>query len=232
MEPVRQAGHGKASPAIKFGKKIRELEKNVSGMADATARNGPPPGRAQPMNPPPASPVAAAFPPRPAWVMPPPRKALVVGVADMLASNDSSAELVTYSLGSCLGITIYDPVTKIGGLLHIMLPDSNIDTAKAGAMPYMFVDSGVPRLFHAVYNLGADRSRLIVKVAGGAQLLDARGIFNIGARNLEAFRKLLAQQGLNIHASDTGGLNSRTVRLDLANGHTTIKSPGTEPHPL
>ena len=184
------------------------------------------------MNLPSPSPVIAPPPARRTWVIPPPRKALVVGVADMVASNDSSAEIVTYSLGSCLGITIYDPVTKIGGLLHIMLPDSNIDTVKASAMPYMFVDSGVPRLFHAVYNLGADRSRLIVKVAGGAQLLDAKGIFNIGARNIEAFKKLLAQQGLTIHASETGGLNSRTVRLDLANGHTTIKYPGIEPHPL
>ena len=114
------------------------------------------------------------------WVIAPPRKTLVVGVADMVASNDSSAEIVTYSLGSCLGITIYDPVKKIGGLLHVMLPDSKIDSAKAVTAPLMFVDTGVPRLFQAVYNLGADRSRLVVKVAGGAQLLDQAGMFNIG----------------------------------------------------
>src|SRR5580698_6330002 len=129
------------------------------------------------------------------WVIAPPRKALVVGVADMVASNDGSAEIVTYSLGSCLGITIYDAVKKIGGLLHIMLPDSNIDAARAATTPYMFVDSGVPRLFHAAYNLGADRSRLVVKVAGGAQLLDQQGIFNIGSRNFTALEKLLAQNG-------------------------------------
>ena len=100
------------------------------------------------------------------WVIAPPRKTFVVGVADMVVSNDSSAEIVTYSLGSCLGLTIYDPVKKIGGLLHLMLPDSKIDAAKAVSAPYMFVDTGVPRLFHAAYNLGADRSRLVVKVAG------------------------------------------------------------------
>jgi chemotaxis protein CheD len=154
--------------------------------------------------------------------MPPPRKTLVVGVADMAVSNDGGAEIVTYSLGSCLGITIYDPVKKIGGLLHLMLPDSNIDPVKAATMPYMFVDTGVPRLFHAAYDL----------VAGGAQLLDERGIFNIGPRNAEAFKKLLAQHGLNIHANDTGGRASRTLRLDLETGHTTLKSPGAEPHPL
>src|ERR1022692_2596984 len=109
------------------------------------------------------------------WVIAPPRKTLVVGVADMVVSNDSSAEIVTYSLGSCLGVTIYDPVKKIGGLLHLMLPDSKIDAAKAASMPYMFVDTGLPRLFHAAYNLGADRSRLAVQGAGGAPLLEQQG---------------------------------------------------------
>jgi chemotaxis protein CheD len=166
------------------------------------------------------------------WVIAPPRKALVVGVADMVVSNDSSAEIVTYSLGSCLGITIYDAVKKIGGLLHIMLPDSRIDDAKAMSCPFMFVDTGVPRLFHAAYNLGADRGRLEVKVAGGAQLLDQEGIFNIGIRNMEALTKLLAQNGLKAHAADTGGLTSRTLRLDLTNGNVTIKSPGASPYLL
>jgi len=158
------------------------------------------------------------------WVIAPPRKTFVVGVADMVVSNDSSAEIVTYSLGSCLGLTIYDPVKKIGGLLHLMLPDSKIDAAKAVSAPYMFVDTGVPRLFHAAYNLGADRSRLVVKVAGGAQLLDQQGIFNIGFRN--------AQNGLKAHASEVGGLSSRTVRLDLTTGLVTIKTPGAPPYPL
>jgi chemotaxis protein CheD len=166
------------------------------------------------------------------WVIPPPRKTLVVGVADMVASNDSSAELVTYSLGSCLGIMIYDPVKKVGGLLHLMLPDSTIDSVKAGTMPYMFVDTGVPRLFHAAYQLGADRSRLVVKVAGGAQMLDQQGIFNIGLRNFAALEKIISHNGLRIHAADTGGLSSRTVRLDLTSGTVSIKTPGANPYPL
>jgi chemotaxis protein CheD len=166
------------------------------------------------------------------WVIPPPRKTLVVGVADMVASNDSSAEIVTYSLGSCLGVTVYDPVRKIGGMLHLMLPDSKIDAAKAISAPFMFVDTGLPRLFHAAYNLGADRSRLVVKVAGGAQLLDQQGIFNIGTRNFDALSKLLAQNGLKAHATDTGGMASRTVRLDLANGNVSIKTPAAQPYLL
>ena len=160
------------------------------------------------------------------WVIAPPRKALVVGVADMVASNDSSAELATYSLGSCLGITVFDPVKKVGGLLHIMLPDSKIDTAKGAAAPYMFVDTGVPRLFQAVCNMGAERRRLVIRAAGGSQLLDEKGIFNIGERNCEALKALLARNGYAIHAGDFGGTSSRTLRLDLATGNISIKTPG------
>jgi len=166
------------------------------------------------------------------WVIPPPKKSLVVGVADMAASNDPSAELVTYSLGSCLGIMIYDPACRIGGLLHIMLPDSTIDTAKAAATPLMFVDSGVPRLFNAVCNLGAERRRIIIKVAGGAQFLDAAGIFNIGERNREALERLLARNGYAIHARDVGGVCSRTVRLDLGTGKVSVRCPGLNPYYL
>jgi chemotaxis protein CheD len=166
------------------------------------------------------------------WTIAPPRKTFVVGVADMAVSNDSGAEIVTYSLGSCLGVTIYDPVKKIGGLLHLMLPDSKIDVLKAASAPFMFVDTGLPRLFHAAYNLGADRSRLDVKVAGGAQMLDEQGIFNIGGRNFQALTDLIARNGLVLHARDVGGLTSRTLRLDLTNGNVTIKCPGVNAYPL
>jgi len=166
------------------------------------------------------------------WVLPPPKKTLVAGVADMVASNDPGAELVTYSLGSCLGISVYDPITKIGGLLHIMLPDSGIDSVKASTAPFMFVDTGVPRLFHAVSNLGADRRRLIIKVAGGAQFLDAAGVFNIGERNQRAFNELLARNGYSVHGRDVGGTSSRTVRLDLASGKLTIRCPGVSPYTI
>lgn len=166
------------------------------------------------------------------WVIPQSKKSLVVGVADMVASNDPSAELVTYSLGSCLGVTVYDPLKKAGGLLHLMLPDSTINLEKATAEPYMFVDTGVPRLFKAVYSLGGDRSRVVVKVAGGAQFFDSQGSFNIGERNCLALQALLARNGHSIHAQDVGGTSSRTLRLDLSNGIVSISSPGLKPYPL
>jgi chemotaxis protein CheD len=140
--------------------------------------------------------------------------------------------LVTYSLGSCLGVTLYDPVKRVGGLLHIMLPDSKIDAAKATSAPFMFVDTGLPRLFQGVYNLGAERSRLQIKVAGGSQLLDAKGVFNIGERNFQALSALLAKNGYPIHSRDVGGMSSRTVRMDLTTGKVTVKTPGADAYIL
>jgi len=166
------------------------------------------------------------------WVISPPKKALVVGVADMVASNDAGAELVTYSLGSCLGIVAYEPAKQIGGLLHVMLPDSRIDPLTAATSPFMFVDTGVPRLFHALYSLGADRSKVIVKAAGGAQFLDPGGIFNIGERNQKALVQLLGRNGFQLHAQDLGGVSSRTIRLDMATGKLTVQSPGVRPYEL
>src|SRR4051794_11546432 len=78
------------------------------------------------------------------WVGSPSRETFVVGVADMIASNDATAEIVTHSLSSCLGVTAYDPVRHVGGLLHLMLPDSTIDPAKGARVPCMFADTGVP----------------------------------------------------------------------------------------
>jgi chemotaxis protein CheD len=151
---------------------------------------------------------------------------VVIGVADMVASNDPNADLVTYSLGSCLGVTVYDPVTKVGGMLHLMLPDSSIDSGKGRSSPYMFVDTGVPRLFHTVYGFGGEKHRLVVKVAGGALFLDAARRFNIGERNLEALQATLANAGHGIHARDTGGTSSRTLRIELASGAVSVQTPG------
>jgi chemotaxis protein CheD len=164
------------------------------------------------------------------WTIPPPKKTLVVGVADMVASNDPAADVVTHSLGSCLGVTVYDPGSKVGGLLHLMLPNSGIAPAKAASQPFMFVDTGVPLLFRAVYELGADQRRLVIKVAGGAQFLDPSGFFSIGQRNWQALQEILQRNRYSIHAHEVGGVSSRTVRLDLSSGKLSIRCPGNEPY--
>lgn len=152
----------------------------------------------------------------------------VVGVADMKISAQSEDELITYALGSCLGIAIYDPVVKVGGLLHVMLPLSTIDTAKAADNPAMFVDTGVPKLFIECYKAGAQKQRLIVKVAGGASVhsSETEDHFQIGKRNFVMLRKLLWKNGVLLQAHDVGGGHSRTMTLDITKGEVTIKTQG------
>jgi chemotaxis protein CheD len=151
---------------------------------------------------------------------------LIVGVGGMAVSNDPGVILTTYSLGSCLGITIYDPVSHTGGLLHVMLPDSSINPEKASTQPGMFVDTGVPALFRAAYELKAEKHRIQICVAGGAQFLDQSGFFNIGQRNYASLCELLHQHGLVIQAEQVGGLVSRTVHLNLARGEVRLRSSG------
>ena len=146
----------------------------------------------------------------------------------MKISKNPDDALITYSLGSCLGICIYDPQTKAGGLLHLMLPESKIDKAKAEANPYMFADTGIPLLFKSVYKLGGAKERLIVKMAGASQILDSAGVFNIGKRNYLAARKILWKNQVLIKSEDVGGSIHRTLRMELATGETSLKITGGE----
>jgi len=151
---------------------------------------------------------------------------IIVGVSDMKTSRDPAASLVTYSLGSCIGIAIYDPVAKAGGLLHYMLPESNLDGSKAKNNPFMFADTGIPALFKEAYRLGAKKKRMKVVVVGGAQILDQKGFFNIGKRNHMAVRKIFWKNQVMIDHEDVGGNVNRTVRLDIATGNVHIKVSG------
>ena len=152
----------------------------------------------------------------------------IVGVADMKISKQPDDQLITYALGSCLGITIHDPVACVGGLLHVMLPLSTIDPRKASENPFMFVDTGVPRLFLDCYKIGAKKERLVVKVAGGASIHENEDNdhFQIGKRNFVMLRKLLWKNGILLKAHDVGGMYSRTMTLDVGNGNVTLKTQG------
>jgi chemotaxis protein CheD len=146
----------------------------------------------------------------------------------MKVTNQRSDVIVTYSLGSCVGVTLYDPEACVGAMIHCMLPLSKVDHAKAEVRPFMFVDTGVPRLLQAVFDLGAQRKRLICKVAGGASLLDEKKLFRIGERNYTVLRKILWKNDILIDAEDIGGQKARTMYLYMATGQTTIKSKGIE----
>ncbi len=152
----------------------------------------------------------------------------VVDIADLQVAKDPKVDLVTYSLGSCIGVAIWDPEVRVGGLLHYMLPQSSISPEKARLNPAMFADTGIPQLFRSAYELGAVKKRLIVKVAGGSSLLDDNGTFNIGKRNYIILRKIFWKNGILIDAEDVGGSISRTMRLEVATGRVTIKNRGKE----
>ncbi|MFN2357962.1 MAG: chemotaxis protein CheD [Desulfotignum sp.] len=151
----------------------------------------------------------------------------IVGVADMKVSNNPGESIITYSLGSCIGLVIYDPVVKVGGMLHYMLPDSSIDQNKAAVRPYMFADSGIPRLFKSAYQLGAAKQRMKVYVAGGAEILDQKGFFNIGKRNYMALKKMFFKNKVMISQQDVGGNVNRTVRIEIATGDIYVKTSGS-----
>jgi len=153
-----------------------------------------------------------------------------VGVADMVVSKDPDANIITHALGSCLGITVHDPVAQVGGLLHVMLPLSTIDPAKAAENPHMFVDTGVPRLFLECYKLGAQKSRVVLKVAGGAcsQSNPEDDYFEIGKRNFVMLRKLLWKNGVMIKSHDVGGTHSRTMTLAVGTGDVTLQINGSK----
>lgn len=155
----------------------------------------------------------------------PKRGLQVIGIGEIIIGRCQCEDdaFITYGLGSCLGVAIYDPLTRVGGMLHAQLPSSkkaaDLSRAKAGT----YVDLGVPRLFKACYDLGAVKERLTVKIAGGAQFrAEGEDSFKIGKRNLTQLRKLLWKNGVLVNAEDCGGTEARAMRLSLKTGETAI----------
>ena len=155
-------------------------------------------------------------------------KLITVDIADLKVSNDPGGTLVTYALGSCIAVIVYDPVQRCGGMIHYMLPLSKKSPEKAAQNPAMFADTGIPILFEKMYELGCKKENLIVKVAGGGQLYDDKGTFNIGKRNYTVMRKMFWKNNVIITAEDVGGAKSRTAKLRIADGRLTIKVKGVE----
>ncbi len=151
-----------------------------------------------------------------------------VGISDMKVTKNKNDILITYSLGSCVGVSVFDPVAHVGGLIHCMLPLSTANPEKAKVNPYMFADIGIPALLEAVFKLGAKKKNLLVKVAGAASILDDGGMFKIGERNYTVMRKVLWKNDILIAAEDVAGTIPRTMLLYMASGKTIIKSQGRE----
>lgn len=152
-------------------------------------------------------------------------KELKVGIGDMKLSR-GEGKIITYALGSCIGISFYDPVTRLGALLHIMLPnrtngnDPNI---------FKYADSGIQETLRKLSVFGMVKSRMVVKIAGGAKMFEISGntsFGNIGERNAESVKRELAKAGIRIAAQDVGGTYARTMSIDLSNGDVLLKTFG------
>jgi len=150
---------------------------------------------------------------------------IVVGVGDMAVSNVPNAQIITYALGSCIGLTAYDPLMRIGGLIHIMLPEAK-DGGGSGQNPYMYADTGLPLFFDALFKLGAMKARLEIKLAGGASLFNENKLFNIGERNYTYIRNYIAVNFYHLRGEAIGGTCSRTMTAFLSTGKVYLKIPG------
>lgn len=152
---------------------------------------------------------------------------IVVDLADMKTSNNTSAVIGTGFLGAGMALAIYDPELHVGGVLHFMLPNSTLDRQKALSNPYLFADTGIPLLFRRTYKLGAVKERLVCKLAGGGATLNVG--FDVGTENAQAVRNILAANGVKLHGECLGGVASMSLCLNLFDGRVhAIKSNGEE----
>jgi len=153
---------------------------------------------------------------------------LIVHVSDAKVSNNPADVLVTYSLGSCISVCLYDPAIHAGGMLHYQLPDSKMDDERAKEKPFMFANTGMKILIEKLVSMGANKKRMVIKVAGGATMETGPKEFDIGKRNHLAIRKILWQNGMFIDAEDVGGETPRNMYMNIANGAVTVRSDGLE----
>jgi chemotaxis protein CheD len=147
---------------------------------------------------------------------------LVAWIGEMVVSSDEGSTLVAYGLGSCVALAAWDPIARVGGLAHFMLPS---DRVEGDGPPVKSVDDGLPRFLDAFRSAGGHPARSRFRAAGGAAMLTVvASNLDIGRRNAEAVSIGLARLGLRLHASEVGGSVGRTVRLDVGSGRLIVKS--------
>lgn len=152
----------------------------------------------------------------------------IVGIGDLIVSREPGDLIVTYSLGSCVGVTAWDSALQVGGMVHCMLPLSKADPERSRQSPGMYVDSGVSTLLEMLFGLGARRKTLAVHAAGGANVIDDEQRFRIGERNHAVLKKILWKNDLLLAGEDCGGNVPRTMKLYVESGRVTVVSGGQE----
>lgn len=153
-------------------------------------------------------------------------KVHTIGISEMMVCAEPGAQLITYALGSCIAVVVYDPAVRLGGLLHFQLPESKGFEQQSRDNPYKFGDAGIPAMMERMYKAGAERNRLVVGIFGGASMLHDESVFQIGVRNARTSKKMLWQGALFLKHEDIGGTSNRTVSLDIDTGHIRMKKDG------
>ena len=154
--------------------------------------------------------------------------AIHVGIGELGVSANREDVIRTFALGSCVAVIAYDTVNKVAGLVHVALPDAAINPQKAREKPGHFASSGMPALMDALKQAAAAQSSLVIKLVGGANIMDDHNRFDIGRRNVLAIRKHLWKLGLGTIAEDIGGNISRTVTVSVATGEVVLSSAGKQ----
>jgi chemotaxis protein CheD len=157
---------------------------------------------------------------------------ITVGLGEAKVSRDPGDVLVALGLGSCVGLCAYDPTTQVAGMLHAVLPERN---GSQGAADAKYVDTGIRCLLEQMERLGANRHRIVVCMAGGAEMLIAPGFakgLRIGARNVEMAHDVIRRERLRLTGEETGGSAGRTVRLFVESGKVTVRSVGSQERTL
>lgn len=149
---------------------------------------------------------------------------LIIGIADMKMAKGEGM-LVTYALGSCIGICLHDPVLKLGALVHIMLP-VNMEAGRKTPMKY--ADTGIRETLRLMEGKGASRNRITAKIAGGAKMFEvgSSSLGNIGQRNIDSVRLNLKKEGIRLLKEDVGGSVARTLLFDVSSGLGCVRSYG------
>jgi chemotaxis protein CheD len=153
-------------------------------------------------------------------------QAISIGMAEMVVKKSPSVPLACLGLGSCIAVCCFDSVAKIGGIVHVVLPNSE---GKDGAQPTKYADKAVPLLIEKMVKMGSTQSRIVAKLVGGAQLTVAPGLndmFKTGERNLEETKKALKAARIRIAATDVGGTKGRTIHMCLDTGAVEVKIAG------
>lgn len=150
---------------------------------------------------------------------------IIIGIGEAAASKNSDDILKTFALGSCVAVILLDPQTKVVGMVHIALPESKIDPKKSEKLPGYFADTGIPHLLNLMRKHDSTpNSKYIVKLAGGANIMDENNYFQIGRRNLTEIKKILWNAELFVSAEDVGGFESRTVKVHVGNGRVFLSA--------